>query len=250
MASDPVRNLFLYRWLRRLYRHFYPAPSELDVALEGIHDVVCVFDIGANVGDLSIYFLKKFGEATVYAFEPISSTFETLNRNVAKSSFAQRFRPYKLGFFSEAKEEMINITTFHGANSLLPISDDYRRDNPHIQVIGQEPVQLVTMDNFVQENGIKRIDIVKIDVEGVERDVILGGRKTFQEIVDTVILEMSLVRKGIRSDEFIKILQLLHDLGFSLSAIIGIAQGGGHISQMDCVFRKMYKMPASGMNTT
>ena len=200
-----------------------------------------VFDIGANIGDISLYMLHYFPGAEVYSFEPCSETYAQLTKNIAKAGFNSRSRPFRLGFFDVETEGNLNIASFHGANSMLEFTDEYRRSNPHLSNVMTEQIPLVRFDDFVEQNQIDHIDLVKIDVEGVERQVLLGGAETFSSKVDYVIMEISFVRHSAESGEYLKIFQLMHDYGFIPCKIYDVAQvGEGEmcLAQFDCVFRR------------
>lgn len=204
-----------------------------------------VFDIGANVGDTARSFLEYFPEATVYAFEPCAETFRQLDKNLA--GYGRRARVHQLGFSSRTQVGQINLTSFHGANSLVEMSHDYAELHPQIQSLRQEEVELITIDEFVQRQGVEHVDLVKIDVEGFEREVLLGGRDTFRSRVDAVLVEVSLTRHGFGSDEWIKLASLLHDYGFDLGAVydVGFERSPTHglrLEQLDAAFGKRGKM--------
>jgi FkbM family methyltransferase len=178
-------------------------------------DFEIVFDIGANTGYVSLEMLYYFPKAIVYSFEPCSETYNNLLKNIDNAGYEKRSKPYRLGFFDIETDKILNITSFHGANSIIDISDEYHRMNPHIENVKTEVIPLIKIDDFVMQNKIEHIDLVKIDVEGVEYQILKGGKETFTKKVDTVIMEISFVRHPYLSGEFIKIFQLMHDYGFA-----------------------------------
>lgn len=205
-------------------------------------DISVVFDIGANVGDVSLYLLHYFSQATVFGFEPCSATYERLLSNVKKAGYQERFRPFRLGFYDEETEGTLQVTSAHGANSLVAAGDEYRRMNPHVTTIATEQIPLMRLDDFVSREGIQHIDLVKIDVEGVEQQVLRGGAETFARKVETVVMEVSFVRCPRQDGEYIRLFQLLHDYGFAPAEIYDISHAESakawKLAQFDCVFRK------------
>lgn len=201
-----------------------------------------IFDIGANVGDVTKCMLETFPSASVYSFEPCNDTYGKLVENVRALGQESRWHPYQLGFLDQAGDEILNITTFHGANSMLQLTDEFSTINPGIQVVAQEKIHLVRLDDFVAENKIKHIDLVKIDVEGVELKILNGGLSTLTNLVDTVIVEMSFVRSPRKNGEFIKIFQVMHDCGFAPALVYDLAHADAttdwKLAQFDCVFKK------------
>jgi len=205
-------------------------------------NIETVFDIGANVGNLSLAFLRWFPRATVYGFEPGSQMFSRLCANIESAGFADRFRGHQIGFFDKNMEGGLHLASLDGASSMLEIGTLYHEANPHIETVATEKISLVRLDDFVREHGIKKIGLVKIDVEGVENEVLLGGAQTFREIVDAVILEISFTRHEREEGNYIKLFSTMHSLGFAPSRIFDIEQSGPNphwnLCQIDCLFRK------------
>jgi len=94
----------------------------------------------------------------------------------------------------------------------------------------------------MSNKNIDKIDIIKIDVEGVEKEVIEGGRETFKNKVDNVFMELSFLRRNRESQYWIEICKLLYDLGFILINIYDVARyvenGRQYVAQMDVFFSK------------
>ncbi len=200
--------------------------------------ITTAFDIGANVGDISLYLLYYFPKLEVYSFEPCLDTYNHLVENIKKAGYSDRSHSYRLGFFDNEYDGKLNVTSFHGANSMIGISEEYHKANPHIEYVKTENIPLMRLDDFVKQNQIRHIDFLKIDVEGVEKQVLIGGKETFSNRVDTVIMEISLVRHTRESGEFIQLFQLMHEYGFYPCQIFDLYQNNFELAQFDCVFRR------------
>ncbi len=205
-------------------------------------DIKTVFDVGANVGNLSLVFLRWFPQATVHGFEPATKMFAEMNARIESAGFADRFQGHQIGFYDKQTQGDLHLASHHGANSLMGIGEAYHAANPHIGSDSTEAITLVRMDDFVRDAGLKHIDLVKIDVEGVENEVLLGGCDTFRNMVDTVILEISFVRHERAEGNHIQLFRTMHDLGFAPSYMFDVEQAElgteWRLSQVDCVFRK------------
>jgi len=205
-------------------------------------EVKVVFDIGANIGDVTLAACRSFPQARIYAFEPVQKTYAELLKNT--SAYSDRVNAYPFGLFNENRKSVINISSFHGASSIIPQSDDHKRvhQDLNIKEVGKEEIELRTMDSFVEEAGIEKIDIIKIDVEGVEREVIQGGRNCLRNRVDNVLVELSLLRRNRESDYWIKICADLYDFGFMLINLYDVARykenDRTYLAQMDEFFSK------------
>ena len=206
------------------------------------HDIQTVFDVGANVGNLSLVFLRWFPAATVHGFEPATEMFAQMNARIESAGFKDRFRGHQIGFYDKQTQGDLHLASHHGANSLMGIGEAFRAANPHIGSSATEAISLVRLDDFVRDNAVKHIDLVKIDVEGVENEVLLGGRDTFRNMVDTVILEISFVRHERAEGSHVQLFRTMHELGFAPSCMFDVEQAGPgtpwRLSQVDCVFRK------------
>lgn len=232
-----------YGWRKGFLDLLQPERSGIGPVLRKMdRDKTVIFDIGANVGDVSLYLLHYFPRATVFAFEPCTATYGRLVANVDKAEFRERFRPFRLGFYDVETEGTLQVTSAHGANSLISASEEYRTANPHVTAVATEQIPLMRLDDFVAREGIAHIDLLKLDVEGVEQQVLRGGAETFADKVDTVVMEVSFVRSGRGDGEYIRLFQLLHDYGFAPAEIYDISHAGNaekwKLAQFDCVFRK------------
>ena len=230
------------RKLKQVLRPPAP-PSGFESAIRRLNlDSGVVFDVGANVGDMTFAMLEVFPKATIYAFEPCSGTHQALAERVAGSRNAGRVRLFRNGFFDQATVRPLNVTSFNGANSLLGITPEYHEMNPHIEERTTEDITLVRLDDFVREQGIRHIDLIKIDVEGAEYEVLAGGRETLSTMVDAVIVEISFVRHPREQGEFIRVFEILHECGFAPAEVYDVGhaetQRVWRLAQFDCVFRR------------
>jgi FkbM family methyltransferase len=204
-------------------------------------DLEIIFDVGANVGDMTMAMCERFPSATVYAFEPSASTFETLRARVESSPYRDRVKLNKFGFYDKGGTALLHVTSHHGANSLLEISSTYHVFNPHVREIDSEEVRLVRLDDYMVDADISHVDLMKVDVEGAECEVFAGGVRTLSSMVDTVFCEMSFARYPRERGEYIRVCQILHDCGFAPAEIYDVAQGDTgdqwRLAQFDCVFK-------------
>ncbi|MFH0971174.1 MAG: FkbM family methyltransferase [Candidatus Micrarchaeota archaeon] len=129
-------------------------------------------DVGAHIGYFTLLVAKNAKDGVIYAFEPQSQNFSLLRKNV----HANRFHNVRL--FKKAVSDKANRrlklycnTSNSGNNSLLKedIVSDYV----------WEEVETVTLDGALK--NAKKVDLMKIDVEGAELLVLKGAEKTFRK---------------------------------------------------------------------
>jgi FkbM family methyltransferase len=123
-----------------------------------------VLDIGANKGDVALAALKSYPSCKVICFEPVQATFDLLQKNL--KTFADRTFLYRNALAETEGTGEINITSFHGANSILPQSSFHKQINPHIGEVRKEPFSLVRLADIAAQFPATHIDVMKIDVEG------------------------------------------------------------------------------------
>lgn len=126
-----------------------------------------VFDVGANIGEWSSNLLAKNNAAELHCFEPSEETFLTLSKTLSGFSHVQI---NQLGLSSSKQE----IEFFENDGS--DVTSLYRRfDAQNTKKIS---VKLITGDAYLAAHHINRIDFLKIDIEGMEYDALLGLRDT------------------------------------------------------------------------
>ena len=136
----------------------------IDVTVES-GDVV--IDAGAWIGDFGAY--ASIRGATTYAFEPTKETYDLLCRT-AELNQGGKIVPVKKGLGDVETEAAIS----DGATSLSNVL----RTETHA---GAEKVDITTIDKFVEEQGLERVDFIKADIEGFERNMLLGARATLRK---------------------------------------------------------------------
>lgn len=154
--------------------------TELDLVESNLREGSVFFDIGANVGLYSITMAKKFEDIKIYAFEPVPDTIREFKDNIDKNEV-----PFGKICLIEAavsdRDGHVDITTdFHSSNYLT------RSDS----TVNHIEVGSVTIDNFVQKNDIRRISLIKIDVEGNEYLVLKGAMESIKKFRPVIVIEL------------------------------------------------------------
>lgn len=138
-----------------------------------IRDGMIVFDVGANVGKLTLLFSKLAGGGSVHAFEPTKAIFDELNAavaaatNVTANRLALSDRPGTVDLYCYDGP-------FRAFNSMAdrPLAD-YGVDAGPVR---HEAVEATTLDAYCAAAKVTRIDLLKIDVEGAELQVLRGAQ--------------------------------------------------------------------------
>lgn len=138
-----------------------------------------VFDLGANHGVFSVYAASRGAE--VYAFEPTPELKKTIERQSELNNGAILLAPY-------AVSDVCGKTQFYISNSTsvngLAEHDQYLSD----EVVSAITVDQITIDEFVKQNKIPRVDFIKADIEGAERLMLRGAQETLRKFAPKLAL--------------------------------------------------------------
>lgn len=137
-----------------------------------------IFDIGANIGQTATLYRELFPDATVFSFEPFSSTFAELVENFASDP---KVLPFQLAVSDEVGMKDFFANADHTTSSLLEPADEVAdRLKSKMTTSSKDSVQCVTLDSFCEEHDIETIDLLKMDIQGAELQAIAGATNLFQ----------------------------------------------------------------------
>lgn len=134
-----------------------------------------VFDVGANDGRTVLDLQRYLPSPTIYAFEPVSSTFRILEERTRHLDHVRRF-PVAVG--AAKGRETIYLHEKAILNSFSP---------QWYSPIGTDEVDVTTVDQVMADEGIDFVHFLKIDTEGHELQVLEGARDALAGSRDAVI---------------------------------------------------------------
>ena len=158
---------------------FYDKIYDRDFVKVEMNDVIV--DVGANYGVFSLY-AQKFKPKKVFAIEPIKSTFQKMCENLEKFNVVC----INKAISSDTGFEEFAITDVKGNKFSFNNSDAYHPS----EVVGNEIVETITFNDFINENKIKYIDFLKVDCEGGELHLFNNINKNFlKHKIKKVVIE-------------------------------------------------------------
>lgn len=165
-AHDIVQRIILTHGM------FYEA-GDLRKVTPHITPGAVVADIGANIGNHTVFFSLIAGAAEVHAFEPMRTTFRTLTRNVEINRLSgAHLHNVALG----TREATASVAEFKQA--------DIGASRIAVDASGRYPVR--SLDSF----ALPRLDFAKIDVEGHAIEVLDGARETLARCRPVIWVEL------------------------------------------------------------
>lgn len=180
-GNQIVNELFWYG----LYGGWEKKSQELWVKLSQNADVIV--DIGANHGLYSLASKTINKNATVYAIEPLEFILKTLNYNIKLNNLDIKVLPYA---FSNYNGEAImyvpiNATFVRSATVNTNLLERTKDKTQEIKI------ETKTLKNFIESNNLKKIDLIKIDVESHEPAVLEGMGDYLRLYKPTFLIEVS-----------------------------------------------------------
>jgi FkbM family methyltransferase len=149
--------------------------------LDGLQGVF--WDIGANVGLYSIYFAKRHN-ARAFAFEPSVFNLELLARNIHKNRVDVAIIP--LALFGATKVDVLRMSTTEHAGALSSFGVDYGWEGTKLAVDFAYSTLGMSVDDAVRL-GVAPPDHLKIDVDGVEHEILAGARNTLRSVASVLV---------------------------------------------------------------
>lgn len=181
----------------------YEPTVVLELLSAGPVDVA--YDVGAHLGFMSLALSKLVGKTgRVFAFEPIPENQVAIDRLVEMNRLHQviNVTPLALGE-SNGKKRML----LRECSSMHQLEEAHqgKRSNIYSTV----DVESCTLDSFIFERGNPFPQLIKIDVEGAEESVLMGGLKTLEAYKPTLVVEIH------GRQNALKIWKLLQDTGYT-----------------------------------
>jgi FkbM family methyltransferase len=126
-----------------------------------VNEVEIIVDVGANIGASSVFFSLYYPEATIYSIEPQQGPFEIMSRNTQGNPKNRRFN---FGLFNCDK----TVPLYHSwvDSGTASVGQSW------LNTTESETIQLRDAGTWLLEEGIARIDILKIDTEGCETHIL------------------------------------------------------------------------------
>lgn len=115
-----------------------------------------IVDAGAHIGMASIFFALKYPGAKIVALEPEPSNFAALLRNTAPY---KSITPIQAALWRQDGEVTLGPSNAHPKGAFQIVEN------------GKQRVRAMTMDAVMRETGMEAIDLLKVDIEGAEKEV-------------------------------------------------------------------------------
>jgi FkbM family methyltransferase len=141
-------------------------------------DDVCV-DVGGNIGLTAVLTGALAPKGKAYFFEPDPKNFKHLKRTIEANGF-DNFVAINAAVGAEPGRLMMNHLASSSHAALFPQENQFE-------------IELVTIDGWAKSVKLEKLDFLKIDVEGLEKDVLIGAKETIQRFKPVALIECNVV---------------------------------------------------------
>lgn len=195
-------------------------PDTIQWLEENLNPGDVLFDIGANVGAYSLVAAKGTKEATrVFAFEPVAVNYRQLVKNVIYNDCLDRVTPLPIAFSDQTGPAFFYLTQPLAGGAEHPgLSGSVFSDKKMAQ-----SVFCFEMDKAIGWLNLPIPQLIKLDVDGAEEKVLVGGHDTLRRPeVRSILMEID-----VRYSQVERLVSLVVDAGFQVVA--RTPHGQGHV---------------------
>ena len=211
MRMDVIWNDFIGA---EIYYNGCYEPASVELVTFLLERGMVFLDIGAHVGQYTVIASGTVGPTgQVHSFEPAPHTFELLSGNVQLNKLENvRLNSLALSSSEGAGTLFLSDAMHDGFNSLRP---------PYQCGSGRTcEVTCLTLDGYLEANGVRRVDLIKMDVEGAECEVLNGAAALLQgENPPLILLEFNPGALGAFGRSCDELSRLLASAGYELFVV-------------------------------
>jgi FkbM family methyltransferase len=196
-----------------------------------------IFDVGAYDGEVAKRYSRLTGgNCKVFAFEPFPSSFNILKKNTKEY---HNILPFSLALSNKTGQGVLHSNKFAATNSLLPSSnlsvDTWQSDL--LSTKHEINVPTSTLDDFVDEHEISKIDILKMDTQGSEFMVLEGATNSLQKgLIKMIYMEIIVMPTYVGQKPLDEVLAIMRNYDFKLFNIYQSLNSQGRIRYLDALF--------------
>lgn len=205
-----------------------------------------VLDVGSNIGLFSLYLSNKFPDLTIYAFEPVPQNFEVLSANL--KNFGDNIKALNVGLGDKEEEmDFFFYPRVSADSTAVEVDWEYKIDKyvenykkaickalpiarlvpkflrkwvvkrglKHAYKAEKVSCKIRKLSNIIKEQGIQRIDLMKVDAENYEWPVLMGIEDGDWDKIQQIAMEVHTHIKGGRN-LMQEITELFEDKGFTV----------------------------------
>lgn len=180
--------------IRKIYRTIKPSPVYIDenkhIIAQYIPKNPVIVEAGTCDGRDTLQMSQLWKDSKIHTFEPIPELFLKASINLEK---AKNVRIYPLALSNINGETEIHVSggLSDGSSSILPPLK-HLDVHPDVSFTKKIKIKCTTLDDWATKEGIEKIDLMWLDMQGMEYNVLQAGTKTLKN-TKAIFTEVSLI---------------------------------------------------------
>lgn len=204
-----------------------------------------ILDVGAYRGNSIFSFKENFSNPYVYSFEPSKKNFNILRENCKRFS---NYEIFNLGVSDINGIKKFNNNSWSETSSFIDLNDKGSKNyfDNRFKYLGKNitestsNIETITIDLFLEKQNLDKVNILKIDTQGHEKNVLKGAQKSLKKNkIESIMIEIILDDYYKNQIHILDIEEYIINEGFYLYGIYDIIKKPKkRINQLDLLYIK------------
>jgi FkbM family methyltransferase len=147
-----------------------------------------VFDLGANIGLFGLFSKEINRNNNIYLFEPLIRNVARIKKNFSINELSADIENFALSNF---EGETVFFDSDSNENTIGSLSREFVEKHNYKHNLIPIKTKVITIDRYVEYKQINCIDLIKIDVEGVDFEVIEGSINSLKKFKPVILIEIT-----------------------------------------------------------
>jgi len=225
LQKTPAKNLHLA----------YFDSMELLESIENKQDIKTIYDIGACIGTWSLLAKSVFPHSKIIAFEALAKHVKELHQKTKHIAT-------ELTVFNQALGKEENIQTMYlqkntDASSFLPISAEGLKECSFLGETERIELHVQKLSSLIKDHNLPYPDLIKIDVQGLELDILEGGLPFIQH-AKWILMEVSFEELYEGQPAYHEVFNYMEKIGYRFYSLNKDTTVLTKLIQTDILFKK------------
>lgn len=211
--------IFKTPWIRSIFKGQLISFSSYEIlnnAKSQCEELNTIIDVGANKGQFQKAANYFYPNSKIYSFEPIPELYEKVVKNNYKG-----ITNFNMALGNEIGHLEFNKNEYQHSSSFYQIENTEFLPSKTTKI----NVEINTLDNVAPKLDFNGTVLLKLDVQGFEREVLRGGKNTLKNHIDYVILEVSFKKLYKNQPTFTELNKSLNEQNFELVSLLDFNLG-------------------------
>ena len=149
-----------------------------------------IIDVGGHVGESIDRFLKLEKNVTIHSFEPDNVSYQEMFKKYKKFN---NIRLNNLALGSKKSTKIFYINNDSQTSSFYRVNNKFKFENKKFKTVKTKKISVESLDNYCNKNKIKKINFLKLDCQGWEKEILFGAKNLLKnQCIKKIQIEITL----------------------------------------------------------